>query len=232
MLPSKVQSKLAVLLSQSRFRVVQDKCFLFPDKVDEVSEIISLAKKHSFKIIPMGFGSTLPEVYCDVENVVYLSSQKMCKIIDFDQKNMFCEVESGSNILMLKSFLQKRGFDIPINVEKKSTVGGLISRLNQFTEFTDNIKGVTFVLPTSEKVKYGCKTLKNVAGLDFSKLVIGTFGSFGFITSVLFKVDVKNSFENNNFDKKDISLQYSEDFISTDLYKNLKNEIDPEKIFL
>ena len=52
----------------------------------------------------------------------------------------------------------------------------------------DLLLGVRFVAPNGDVVGTGGKTVKNVSGYDISKLMVGSFGTLGFICEMTFKL--------------------------------------------
>ena len=75
-----------------------------------------------------------------------------------------------------------------------ATIGGIVAAnssgprrlLYRFPR--DLLLGVRFVAPNGDIVGTGGKTVKNVSGYDISKLMVGSYGSLGFICEMTFKL--------------------------------------------
>jgi glycolate oxidase FAD binding subunit len=85
----------------------------------------------------------------------------------------------------------------PVAIESRNpgaTVGGVIAA-NQsgplrrlYGTARDMVIGMTFVTLEGQEIRTGGNVVKNVAGLDMGKLMIGSFGTLAAIVSVNFKV--------------------------------------------
>lgn len=75
-----------------------------------------------------------------------------------------------------------------------ATIGGVVAanstgpRRLRYRMPRDLLLGVRFVAPNGDLVGTGGKTVKNVSGYDISKLLVGSFGSLGFICEMTFKL--------------------------------------------
>jgi glycolate oxidase FAD binding subunit len=83
---------------------------------------------------------------------------------------------------------------LPLHPAPGGTVGGAIAA-NQsgplrrlYGTARDMVIGMTFVTIEGQEIRTGGNVVKNVAGLDMSKLMIGSFGTLAAIASVNFKV--------------------------------------------
>lgn len=94
---------------------------------------------------------------------------------------------------MLASKHQYLPFDPPL-VERGATLGGTVaaglsgSGRFRYGGVRDFLLGVQFVTGSGEIVLAGSKVVKNAAGFDFPKLMVGSLGKFGVMTELTFKV--------------------------------------------
>lgn len=97
---------------------------------------------------------------------------------------------------VLQDLLHGNGQMIPLDPPffDCATVGGVISAncsgplRRSFGTARDLVIGMTFATLEGKLVQTGGMVVKNVAGLDMAKLMIGSFGTLAAITSVNFKV--------------------------------------------
>ena len=77
---------------------------------------------------------------------------------------------------------------------RRATVGGAIATNDsgslrlRYGSLRDLVIGMTIVLADGTIAKTGGKVVKNVAGYDLHKLMIGAFGTLGVITEVTFRL--------------------------------------------
>ena len=76
----------------------------------------------------------------------------------------------------------------------RATVGGAIATGDQgprgaaYGSVRDVVLGLRATLADGTAVKFGGRTMKNVAGYDMTKLFVGSFGCLGVITEITFRL--------------------------------------------
>lgn len=232
MLSKKNQEKIIAVMEHKNFRSFQDNFIAYPTDSNTVSSLMRLANKFKFNITVVGSGSAFKNPL-NFDNVLYLSTVKMNNIIEIDIQNLFINISSGMIWSKLFNDLNEKSMFFPLlhKRECERTIGGIFSTLKPFSSAATYVKGVEFVSPTGDIIKYGCKTLKNVAGYDLSQFMLGSFGKFGIITSLLLKL---NTTEKTFYTSGTIEDNCSKDFPDTDyaLYSRIKKEIDPNKVMI
>ncbi len=124
-----------------------------------------------------------------------LSMKAMKKIVDYDQDNLTIEVEAGIEAKDLLQLLRQDRLDIPMLPSTgHDTVGGLIGanarhwRHSFLMGWRDVVLGLQWVDGLGEAMRFGRKTMKNVAGYDVTKLAIGSWGTLGVISRVILRL--------------------------------------------
>jgi glycolate oxidase FAD binding subunit len=164
----------------------------------ELAAIMKFAVTEKLMTVPWGGGSKMSagNVPSRVDLVVHTGG--LTKIIDEDLPNLSISVEAGLPLSELQRRLGEagRGFFLPLDPPgtEKSTVGGLVAtnaggpRRFLYGTARDHILGLKFISPQGQEVAAGGKTVKNVAGYDLTKLLIGSWGTLGIISEITFKV--------------------------------------------
>jgi glycolate oxidase FAD binding subunit len=104
-------------------------------------------------------------------------------------------VEAGVTLGELARVLASQGNFLPLDAPlADATIGG-VSATNQsgprrlaYGSARDLALGVRAVLPKGDVVRFGGKVMKNVAGYDMTKLLIGSWGTLGVITEMTFRL--------------------------------------------
>jgi glycolate oxidase FAD binding subunit len=127
---------------------------------------------------------------------VTVSSSKMRRVLRYEPDDLTISVEAGMPFAEMQTLLAKRrqmvALDPPFTQE--SSVGGVVASnisgpmRRQFGTGRDLVIGMTFATLEGKLVTSGGMVVKNVAGLDMAKMLIGSFGTLAAITSVNFRL--------------------------------------------
>src|SRR3954470_8868266 len=86
--------------------------------------------------------------------------------------------------------LREQGQWLPIDGDPEATLGSLVERNSTgpmrlgFGAWRDLLLGVQFLNGSGELITAGGRTVKNVAGYDLTKFMVGQFGVFGKIVTI------------------------------------------------
>ncbi len=126
---------------------------------------------------------------------VTVSTKALNRLLQYDPRDLTVSVESGMRFADLERVLREQGQMLPLDPGwPDSTVGGVIAsnlsgpRRRLYGTARDMIIGMTFATLDGKLVSSGGMVVKNVAGLDMAKLMIGSFGTLVAIARVNFKV--------------------------------------------
>lgn len=163
-----------------------------PKSIDELQRLVL----DSEKILPVGKG-TKPLLSSTPEGFDTLDVSGLTGIVTYDPGEFTFTALAGTPVAEVKANLDKNGqylpFD-PILVKKGATLGGTVaSGINgpsryRFGGMRDFLLSARFVNSQGEIVKGGEKVVKNSAGFDFHKLMIGSLGRLGVLVELTFKV--------------------------------------------
>ena len=127
---------------------------------------------------------------------VVLSTRGLGRIVEYVPEDQTVTVEAGVTFAELSRVLAERGQRLAVDVAEpdRSTIGGAIAanafgpRRMRFGSFKDLILGVGLVRADGVRVRAGGKVVKNVAGFDLSKLMVGSHGTLALISSATLRV--------------------------------------------
>jgi len=120
----------------------------------------------------------------------------LSRIVDYPARDMTITVEAGLRVSDLQSVLQAEKQRIAIDVPQshRATIGGAIAtnasgpgRYANGT-FRDYVIGISAVDGTGRLFSAGGRVVKNVAGYDLCKLLVGSQGTLAIITQVTLKL--------------------------------------------
>jgi D-lactate dehydrogenase (cytochrome) len=127
---------------------------------------------------------------------VTLSTNKLSGIYDYAPDDLYITAGAGTPLSELQSSLEEDGKYLPIlSPWSQSTLGGILStNLNaplrmRYGGLRDQVLAMTIVLSDGRMIRAGRPVVKNVAGYDLPKVLIGSYGTLGLITDVTFKIN-------------------------------------------
>ncbi|MBL8233768.1 MAG: FAD-binding oxidoreductase [Bryobacterales bacterium] len=127
---------------------------------------------------------------------VVISTAGLDQTLQYEPKDLTISVGAGMPYARFTELLAADGMMVPIDppFAAGATVGGVIAanssgpRRRLFGTARDLVIGMTFATVQGKLVQSGGMVVKNVAGLDMAKLLIGSLGTLGVIASVNFKL--------------------------------------------
>lgn len=167
-----------------------------PSTVNEISDILTFCVKNNIAVNPQGGNTGLVGGGVPVYDEIILSTNKMNKILDFDETSGIVVCEAGVVLQDLDNFLSERGFIAPYDLGAKGScqVGGNVAtnagglRLVRYGPISSNLLGIEAVLPDhSGRVLDAMSNLrKDNTGLKTHLMFVGSEGSLGVISKVAF----------------------------------------------
>jgi glycolate oxidase len=169
---------------------------VFPSSAGEVSQILILANRYRFPVIPRGQGSGLTGGSVPVNGGVVLTFTRMNKILEIDTKNLIAVVEPGVITFVFQEEVAKYGLFYPPDPAsyKYSSIGGNVAECSggpnsmKYGVTRDYVLGLEVVKATGEVITTGVKTMKGVVGYDLTRLLVGSEGTLGVITKIILKL--------------------------------------------
>jgi glycolate oxidase FAD binding subunit len=127
---------------------------------------------------------------------VAISTSSINRLLQYEPRDLTVSVEAGMSFYELVGILSAQNQMLPLDPPwlRESTVGGVLAanlsgpRRRLYGTARDMVIGMTFATLEGKLINSGGMVVKNVAGLDMAKLMIGSFGTLAAIATVNFKV--------------------------------------------
>ncbi|MGI8743542.1 MAG: FAD-binding oxidoreductase [Bryobacteraceae bacterium] len=131
-----------------------------------------------------------------VDADVTISTRRMNRILLYEPADLTVSVEAGIRYAELNKVLAGHGQMIPLDPPwaEMATIGGVLAanssgpRRRLYGTARDMVIGMTFATLEGKLIQTGGMVVKNVAGLDMGKLLIGSFGTLAAIAVANFRV--------------------------------------------
>ncbi len=167
-----------------------------PASADEVAAVLRSANELGLSVVPVG-GFTHQEIGNLPPQVdIVLSTSRLVEVEHYDPGDLTIGIGAGCTVAHLGAMVAENGllFAADPAQAERCTVGGLLATnmsgplRHGYGGLRDYCLGVRFVTGDGRKAKGGGRVVKNVAGYDLMKLMIGSQGTLGVITSASFKL--------------------------------------------
>ena len=167
-----------------------------PETAAELAEELRRFALHERTIELQGSGSKRL-MAGPVENAdECVSTSALARVLQYEPNDLTISVEAGLPWRELARTLAEHRQMVPLDppFSQTATVGGVIAantsgpRRRLYGSARDMVIGMRFATLEGKLVESGGMVVKNVAGLDMAKLMIGSFGTLAAIASVNFKV--------------------------------------------
>lgn len=166
-----------------------------PDTQDELAQFVAgNATNSRRRLQPIGGATACHDTAND--DAVKVRLDKLNRVIDFPARDMTITVEAGIRMAELARILGAENQRLPIDgpQAKQATLGGVIatnwsgSRRFGCGTMRDYVIGISAIDASGREFKAGGRVVKNVAGYDLCKLLVGSRGTLAIITQVTLKL--------------------------------------------
>lgn len=163
-----------------------------PFTFDDVQAIV----RDSTGLLPRG-GGTKPALSTPVDGATVLDLSSLSGVVEYNPGEYTFTALAGTRIAAVQALLESHGqylpFDPPL-AERGATLGGTVAAglsgpgRYRYGGVRDFILGLRLVAGDGQLVRGGAKVVKNSAGFDIPKLMVGSLGQFGVLVELTFKV--------------------------------------------
>ena len=160
----------------------------------DLSELKSLMAEHPC-VLPVG--QQTKDGLCRADDATLISMKEISGILEYEPSEFTFTARAGTSVKEIEHVLGERQqylpFD-PLLVGAGATLGGTVaSGLSgpgrfRYGGLRDFLLGVRFLSGDGEVIHAGGKVVKNAAGFDLPKFLVGSLGRYGVMLELTFKV--------------------------------------------
>jgi len=169
---------------------------IYPESTKQVSEIMKVLAEYRIPIVSRGSGSNLCGGTVPVEGGIVMVMHRMNRILEVDMENLTATAQTGIITAEFTAHIESLGLFYPPDPSsmKISTLGGNIAECSgglrglKYGTTKDYVIGLEAVLANGEIIRTGGKLMKDVAGYDLTKLLVGSEGTLAIITEATLKL--------------------------------------------
>jgi len=173
----------------------QPKLVVQPETTAQAADIIALAGRERFAVVPWGQGTQMHLGQTPERYDLALSLAKLTRVVDYDVANLTLIAEAGMPLCEVYRLTTPCRQFLPLGYAgTTASLGGLlvtntsgVKRL-RYGGVRDLLLGVRVALPDGALAHFGGRVVKNVAGYDMNKLFIGSLGAFGVVLETTYRL--------------------------------------------
>jgi glycolate oxidase FAD binding subunit len=169
---------------------------LFPETPEELAAQLAEASAKGQSISLRG-NSTKERMGGPISDAdAVISTAKLNRVLQYEPRDLTISVEAGISYRELSRVLAQHQQMVPLDppFSSRATVGGIVAanasgpRRRLYGTARDMVIGMTFATLEGKLIRSGGMVVKNVAGLDMGKLMIGSFGTLAAMAVLNFRV--------------------------------------------
>ncbi|CAI9162365.1 unnamed protein product [Rangifer tarandus platyrhynchus] len=170
---------------------------VWPQNVEQVSQLAALCYGQGVPIIPFGTGSGLEGGVCAVQGGVCVNLIRMDRILELNPEDFSVVVEPGVTRKALNTHLRDCGLWFPVDPGADASLCGMAatgaSGTNsvRYGTMRDNVLNLEVVLPGGRQLHTagrGRRFWKSAAGYNLTGLFVGSEGTLGLITAATLRL--------------------------------------------
>jgi glycolate oxidase FAD binding subunit len=169
---------------------------IIPGSAEELAEALASSQRSRQSIHLCG-NSTKDRMGGPISPAdVRISTAKLNRVLQYEPSDLTISVEAGITYRELTRVLAENRQMIPLDppFSEHATVGGVVAanasgpQRRLYGTARDIVIGMTFVTLEGKLIRSGGMVVKNVAGLDMGKLMIGSFGTLAAVAVINFRL--------------------------------------------
>jgi glycolate oxidase FAD binding subunit len=167
-----------------------------PGSAEELAEAL-VSAQHSHQTIHLCGNSTKDRMGGPISPAdVRISTAKLNRVLQYEPNDLTISVGAGITYRELSGILAQHRQMIPLDppFSGEATMGGIVAanasgpRRRLYGTARDMVIGMTFLTLEGKLIRSGGMVVKNVAGLDMGKLMIGSFGTLAPMVVINFRL--------------------------------------------
>ena len=167
-----------------------------PGDVHEISKVLNYCLHQGICVTVRGGGTGLSGAALPVAGGIILSMERFNRILEIDEQNLQARVQTGVVTQVFQEAVQAKGLYYPPDPSSRGScfIGGNLAhnsggpRAVKYGVTKDYVLELEVVLSSGDIIRTGARVLKNSTGYNLTQLLIGSEGTLGIITEVVFRL--------------------------------------------
>ncbi len=147
-------------------------------------------------------------------------------VVEYYPEELVMTVRTGTSIAQIKKQLKSNNQVLPFYTDNDNTSIGAVYA-NGGQDISDSVLGVQIIDGNGELLNFGGQVMKNVAGYDVARLLVGSKGQLAMVTQISFKVMPSAYVGKLN---ASVKLE-NKSMLRNEIEQKLKLVFDPKRVF-
>jgi glycolate oxidase len=167
-----------------------------PANAEEVSRMLKYCNSEKIAVTTRGGGTGLSGGALPVNGGLVIRMHRLNRILEIDEQNLQARVQPGVITQVFQETVIEKGLYYPPDPSSRGScfIGGNLAhnsggpRAVKYGVTRDYVLDLEVVLADGTIMRTGARVLKNSTGYNLTQLIIGSEGTLGIITEVVFKL--------------------------------------------
>jgi len=167
-----------------------------PANATETAGVLKCAAERDLVVVPAGSCSRQHIGRIPARVDIVIETARMNAIQYFEPGDLTIGIQAGAKLGDVVTRIEAHGQTLPIDPPSvsRTTIGSIVATCasgplrHGYGSVRDFCLGVEFATAEGKVAKAGGRVVKNVAGYDVTKLLVGSYGTLAIITSANFRV--------------------------------------------
>jgi glycolate oxidase FAD binding subunit len=166
-----------------------------PTDTEQVAEVLRAAAAHGLTVVPRGRGTKMSWGTPPASADVLIDVSGLDQVLDHQAGDLIVAAQAGARLSDVQAVVGEAGQRLALDATVPgSSIGGVLAtnttgaRRVATGSARDLLIGITVVRADGVVAKAGGRVVKNVAGYDLCKLMIGSAGTLAVITDAIFRL--------------------------------------------
>jgi glycolate oxidase FAD binding subunit len=183
-----------VLLKRFVIDGTEPQLVIQPQNAEQIAAALAIASEQDWSVVPFGSGTRQHLGGVPDRIDIVLSTERLNAVERYDPGDLTIALQAGVQVKDAVQLCAKHQQLLPVEALSNATIGGALATGENgplragFGASRDFCIGINFITGDAVSGRGGGRVVKNVAGYDLMKLMIGSYGTLGVIVSANFKL--------------------------------------------
>ena len=167
-----------------------------PETIDAAALRIAESERRGESVAIIGGGTDIDSGNPPDRADLVIRTTKLDRVVEHAPSDQIIAVEAGATLARVQDVVRAHGQRLALDPPQpdRATIGGIVAAnafgplRTRFGSVRDLIIGVSIIRSDGVVAHVGGKVVKNVAGFDLPKLMVGSLGTLGMIATVTFRL--------------------------------------------